>query len=92
MMPGSRPSSDKEKTPMRKFILSVAFAALGLAASVSGASAASCADRASMCVSNGGSRGVCYGGAYASCKRTCTYVGPFSGRAFGASGDCGKRK
>ncbi len=53
------------------------------------ARAATCQEQASKCISNGGTRSVCYGAALASCKRTCTYVGPYSGKSFQASGDCG---
>ena len=53
------------------------------------ASAETCQDRAVSCMQNGGTRDACYGPALASCKRTCTYVGPYTGRNFSATGDCG---
>jgi hypothetical protein len=53
------------------------------------AHAETCGERAAACMRNGGTKEVCYGAALASCKRSCTYVGPYTGKSFPASGDCG---
>jgi hypothetical protein len=47
--------------------------------------AATCEDRAQACMNNNGKKEVCYGAALAQCKKTGTYVGPYTGKAFTAS-------
>ena len=47
--------------------------------------AATCEDRAQACMANNGKKEVCFGPALAQCKKTGTYVGPYTGKAFPAS-------
>lgn len=69
-----------------KFLLSLAAMAV-VSASVIEANAATCAQRANQCIKNGGTRGVCFAKqTMDNCKRTGTYVGPYSGKSFEASG------
>lgn len=60
-----------------------------LAITVTAAEAVTCEKLAALCMKNGGTKAVCYGAPLAGCKRTCTYVGAYSGKRFPASGDCG---
>src|SRR5581483_8424763 len=79
----------QQRLQMRSFVAG-AIAFLVCATLISGpARAVTCQERASNCMKNGGTKDVCYGAALASCKRTCTYVGAYSGKSFPASGDCG---
>lgn len=52
---------------------------------VSSSFAATCEDRARACMKNNGKQEVCYGAALAQCKKTGTYIGPYSGKAFSTS-------
>ncbi len=47
--------------------------------------AESCTDRANACMRNNGKQEVCFGPAFAGCKKTGQYVGPYSGKSFPAS-------
>ena len=51
---------------------------------VNSALAATCEDRAAACMKNNGKQDVCYGPALAQCKKTGTYIGPYTGKAFPA--------
>jgi hypothetical protein len=66
---------------MKSILLGIAIAGL----SISSVVAATCEDRAEACMKNNGKQDKCYGAALAQCKKTGTYIGPYTGKAFPAT-------
>lgn len=71
-----------------RFLLTAWFAFGLIVAHTPSSHAATCEQAASACVRSGVSQTKCYGDNIASCKRTCVYVGPISGKRTKTSGDC----
>lgn len=70
----------------RLALVLVTFALLGVGTADAGKYDASCNEFAQTCIRNGGQRAICSGQALKSCKANGTYLGPYTGRTFHASG------
>jgi hypothetical protein len=70
----------------RLALVLVTSALLGVGAADAGKYDAACNEFAQACVKKGGQRGICNGQALTNCKANGTYLGPYSGRTFHASG------
>ena len=53
--------------------------------------AATCEQHAANCMKNGGTKDKCYGAGVTTCKRTCAYVGHYSGKTFTATSGCSNK-
>ena len=71
----------------RLALVFVTFALFGSGAADAGNYDAACKQFAKNCVQKGGKRPVCWGPALTNCKTNGTYIGPYSGKTFTASGN-----